>query len=95
MCGVYVLIYISVYTYTSHPFLLSVDGYVGGFCISAIVNNAAVNTGLRVSFQISIFIRRLNFFKDSHILLCQPVFILVSSRLNMRNTSQCYNFECL
>ena len=48
MCGVYVLIYISVYTYTSHPFLLSVDGYVGGFCISAIVNNAAVNTGLRV-----------------------------------------------
>ena len=43
-------------TYTPHIFFihLSVDGYLGCFHILAIVNNAAVNIGVSVSFQISV-----------------------------------------
>ena len=33
----------------------SVDGHVGGFCVSATVNSAAVNIEVQVSFPIAVF----------------------------------------
>ena len=45
-------------TYTHYIFLnqLSVDGHLDYFHVFAIINNASVNTGLHVFFQISVFI---------------------------------------
>ena len=40
----------------------SADGHLGCFCILAIINNAAVNTGEYISFGIRVFI----FFPDIH-----------------------------
>ena len=51
-------IYIYIYIYIHHIFFihLSVDGYLGCFHSLATVNSTALNTGVHVSFQISVFI---------------------------------------
>ena len=54
-----VYIYLSIYIYISHIFFIhsSVDRHLGCFHVQAIVNSAAMNTGVHVSFQIKSFLR--------------------------------------
>ena len=51
----YIIVYVIVYMY--HIFFIhsSVDGHLGCFSVLVIVNSAAVNTGLHVSFWIIVF----------------------------------------
>ena len=44
-----------LYTYTTSPLSMSTDMSFGGFCILAIVNNAAVTVEVHISFLISLF----------------------------------------
>ena len=49
---IYIYMYIYIYIYT-HPILYinsSVKGCLGCYCVLAIVNSAAVNTGVHVPF---------------------------------------------
>jgi len=48
-----VCIYMS--SFFLYPFF-SVDGHLGSFHISAIINNVAMNIGMCVSFQVSVFV---------------------------------------
>ena len=47
--------YIYIYIYDIFFICSFVDGHLGSFPTLAIINNAAVNTGVHVSFQISVF----------------------------------------
>ena len=47
----YTYIYVCVYIYMPHLFIhSSADGHLGGLHVMAIVNSAAVNTGVHISF---------------------------------------------
>ena len=49
-------IYIHTHTYTQHRFIYSsVDEHLGCLHVLAIVNSAALNIGVRVSFRIMVF----------------------------------------
>ena len=50
---------IPLYKYIYHIFFihLSVNGHLGSFHVLAIVNSAAMNTGVRVAFRIRVFSR--------------------------------------
>ena len=49
--------YLYIYIYTHHILFIhsSVDGYLGCFHVLAVLNSAAMNTGMHVSFQIMVF----------------------------------------
>ena len=49
-------VYIYIYIYHIFLFHLSVDGHLDCFYVLGVVNNAAINTGVHVSFWLSIFI---------------------------------------
>ena len=57
MC-IYIYIYIHTYTHTHHVFFIHsfIHGHLGCFHILSIQNNAAINTGTHISFQICIFV---------------------------------------
>ena len=46
----------------------AVDGHLCCFCVLAIVNNAAINTGVHVSFQISGFGGFLDIYPEMELL---------------------------
>ena len=53
-----ILIYLHTHIYICHLFFIysPVDGHLGWFNILAIVNNTALNIGVHISFQISVFV---------------------------------------
>ena len=49
--------HIYIYMYINHVFIhASADGYLGFFQVLAVVNNAALNIGVHVSFRIRVFV---------------------------------------
>ena len=54
---IYIYIYTHTYIHTCHIFFIHspADRHLGCFCVLAIVNSAAMNTGMHVSFGISVF----------------------------------------
>ena len=57
-CIYFLCVYTHTHTRTHHIFLiqLSVDGHLGCYYVLAVVNSAAMNRGVQVSFPISVFV---------------------------------------
>ena len=53
---IYILHSSNIYIYIYHIFFIQLLMDIGCFHIIAVVNNAAVNVGLPISFRISVFV---------------------------------------
>ena len=74
-----------------HHLHSSVDGHLGCFQVLAIVNSAAVNTGVHVSFQIRIFSRYIPRSGISR-LYCNSIFRFLRKRHTVLH-SDCFNLH--
>ena len=85
---------VSVHVYHIFFIHLSVDGQLGCFHLLAIVNNAAMNIRVRVSFQISVFV----FDKYPGVeLLCHMMFLVIKTatyHIIQPNTHPCSKYMC-